>query len=183
MICEYCGIEFEAKRNTARFCGNKCKLACRRDKVSVSNDRNKSVKDNSPNKLGLDPNLYYVGEITPEIEERLEKIYKDFNKRQVSGRLTKKVQCKPYSLRGKQYLTLWERRMLNGIEDETEEVEERELVFPAMGFSDKNLEKRIGDYFDFYNVDVVGICEGRVVPTVPSWIHLNKDGKFKYNSK
>jgi len=35
-ICKTCNKEFEAKRSSAKFCSNKCKLACRRGEVSVS---------------------------------------------------------------------------------------------------------------------------------------------------
>lgn len=36
--CIICDKEFEAKRETAKFCSDKCKLAYHRSKVSVSND-------------------------------------------------------------------------------------------------------------------------------------------------
>ena len=36
--CIACGVEYEAKRSTSRFCSDKCKLAYHRNKVSVTDD-------------------------------------------------------------------------------------------------------------------------------------------------
>jgi hypothetical protein len=43
--CLNCGALFEAKRSTAKFCSDKCKLAYHRDKVSVTNDTLTSVTE------------------------------------------------------------------------------------------------------------------------------------------
>ncbi len=34
--CEVCGVEYEPKRKTSRYCGSKCKQACYRNRVSVT---------------------------------------------------------------------------------------------------------------------------------------------------
>ena len=46
MKCTQCGKSFEPQRSTAKFCSNKCKLAFRRNGVSVSEDK-VSVSDTS----------------------------------------------------------------------------------------------------------------------------------------
>jgi hypothetical protein len=49
--CEQCNKDFEANRETARFCSSKCKLAYHRNKVSVSN--NDKVSVSSENKVSV----------------------------------------------------------------------------------------------------------------------------------
>ena len=35
--CEQCGLEYDAKRSTSRFCSDKCKVSFNRNKVTVTN--------------------------------------------------------------------------------------------------------------------------------------------------
>ncbi len=45
MKCIQCGIEFEAKRSTARYCSGACRLKHKRGEVSVSSDEVSVTKD------------------------------------------------------------------------------------------------------------------------------------------
>lgn len=56
--CAYCGGLFEAKRSTAKFCSDKCKLAYHRDKVSVTNDTLNNITELSVSGNAKAPVVY-----------------------------------------------------------------------------------------------------------------------------
>lgn len=119
MKCLYCQKDLDNPR--AKFCDAKHKMAFRRgdrviniNEVSVTNDRNKTSVTESSVTLPLykqSPELYYQGEITPEVEKKLKLIYKQYEKE------NKGFKCEPYMSKGKQILTLWERSKLKQMEN------------------------------------------------------------------
>ena len=43
--CEQCGLEYDAKRSTSRFCSDKCKVSFNRNKVTVTTDNPVTLSD------------------------------------------------------------------------------------------------------------------------------------------
>ena len=118
--CEVCGKDFEAERSSRKTCGDICRQKLAREKVIVT----------KPVQVTVTKPLIVTGEdlivteeviVTPEIEKKLEQIYKEFEKT-YNGRTrgsagnTKipDIKCQPHYVDGKRVLTEWEKAALRG---------------------------------------------------------------------
>ncbi len=95
----------------AKYCNDAHRMAFKRGKtrtreMNVVKVNPNIVKVNNQPEQEWDKEIFYDGEITPEILKKLQVIYKQYEKE------NKGFICQPYEVRGKQVLTAWERMKL-----------------------------------------------------------------------
>lgn len=114
--CLYCGNALSNPK--AKFCSDKHRMAYKRGGKTRTKVINVTVNNPNivnPNKepeqewRDFDKELYYTGGIDERILEVLKEIYKKFEKE------NKPFKCIPYTVKGQQVLTMWERMKLKEV--------------------------------------------------------------------
>ncbi len=120
MKCLYCQKDIIGKRFGAKFCSPEHKRDYHRrgkitvPQITVSNNRIIDT-DKIDTETHIDTDKwegYPDVEITPEVEKKLEAIYKQFEKE------NKGFKCVPYFHKGVRILTEWEKMKLGEIKEE-----------------------------------------------------------------
>lgn len=127
MKCLYCDVELSNPK--ARFCSPSHKMSFRREGMSIPINEVEAPKKEYG--MGEDPDIYYQGEITPEVEALLAMIFSDYE-RDNPG-----FKCKPYMRRGVRILTLWERMKIKQYMD-------REMLEQAIDEAAGTMEASVG---------------------------------------
>jgi CRISPR/Cas system endoribonuclease Cas6 (RAMP superfamily) len=117
MKCLECQKEFNPMRDDAKYCSTNCRKKYSRRKNKVVTLPPIAVTDVTDNRTNVTDNSEgdvtdkFVSkwpdyEITPEVEKKLVKIYKQFEKE------NKGFKCEPCIVKGKRILTEWEKMKL-----------------------------------------------------------------------
>jgi len=161
--CLECEKNFRTSRTDAKFCSVSCRKKYHRDTKRVEPAPKVVAPSYAAFEPGKDPDLYYQGEITPEIEIVLAKIFKQYEKE------NKGFACQPYMRKGVRVLTLWERMKI--LQQIPQEYEADELNSPDTN----GIE---GTENTFTSLPTVGRCiKCKIKEEVVSIVYTDLDAK------